>query len=72
MLSVIWYAMYVPLVMVEMGNRRGKTAAQSANVRRRTSGGASLIPGSKHNRAGHSGEKLVGGRIEAGLAKAGL
>lgn len=26
----------------------------------------------KHNRAGHSGEKLVGGRIEAGLAKAGL
>jgi hypothetical protein len=44
----------------------------NANVRRRTSGGASLIPAQQHNRAGHSGEKLVGGRIEAEMAKADL
>ena len=46
-MSFICYAMYLPLVIVAMGMGMERWRRKGANVRRRTSRGASLIPGSK-------------------------
>ena len=54
--------MYLPLVSVETGNRHGKARRKVQMFAAEQLEGLRSYLAQKHNRAGHSGEKLVGER----------
>jgi len=54
--------MCLPLVIADMGNGHGKRARKVQMFAEEQVEGLRSYLAQKHNRAGHSGEKLVGGR----------